>query len=51
MTRAEGRQALDLYVAWTLPEVYRTLVLERGWSLNRYENWLAELLIREFLAA
>jgi AcrR family transcriptional regulator len=44
------RQALDLYVAWTLPEVYRTLVLERGWSPNRYESWLAELLIREFLA-
>jgi AcrR family transcriptional regulator len=43
-------QALDLYVSWTLPEIYRTLVLERGWSLTRYENWLAELLIREFLA-
>jgi AcrR family transcriptional regulator len=45
------RQALDLYVSWTLPEIYRTLVLERGWSPNRYESWLAELLIREFLAA
>ena len=43
------RLALDLYVSWTLPEVYRTLVLERGWSPNRYENWLAELLIRELL--
>ena len=43
--------ALDLYVAWTLPEVYRTLVLERRWSANRYESWLAELLIRELLAA
>jgi AcrR family transcriptional regulator len=45
------RQALDLYVAWTLPEVYRALVLERGWSPTRYEHWLGELLIREFLAA
>jgi AcrR family transcriptional regulator len=45
------RQALDLYVAWTLPEVYRSLVLERGWSPTRYEHWLGELLIREFLAA
>jgi AcrR family transcriptional regulator len=44
-------EALDLYVAWTLPEVYRTLVLERGWSPKTYENWLAELLIREFLVA
>ena len=43
------RLALDLYVSWTLPEVYRTLVLERGWSPNKYENWLAELLIRELL--
>ena len=43
------RLALDLYVSWTLPEVYRTLVLERGWSPNMYENWLAELLIRELL--
>jgi AcrR family transcriptional regulator len=42
-------EALDLFVSWTLPEVYRTLVLERGWSPNRYEGWLAELLIREFL--
>jgi AcrR family transcriptional regulator len=44
-------EALDLYIAWTLPEVYRTLVLERGWSPKTYENWLAELLIREFLVA
>jgi hypothetical protein len=36
-------------VTWTLPEVYRTLVLERAWSPNKYENWLADLLIREFL--
>jgi AcrR family transcriptional regulator len=42
-------EALDLYATWTLPEVYRTLVLQRGWSNNKYENWLAELLIREFL--
>ena len=43
------RQAVDVYVTWTLPEVYRTLVLERGWSPNKYERWLADLLIREFL--
>jgi AcrR family transcriptional regulator len=42
-------QALDLYVSWTLPEVYRTLVLERGWPCSRYESWLSELLIRECL--
>jgi len=43
------RRALDLYVTWTLPEVYRTLVLERAWSPNKYERWLADLLIRELL--
>ena len=43
------RQALELYLTWTLPEVYRTLVLERAWSPNKYERWLADLLIREFL--
>ena len=44
-------EAVDLYVAWTLPEVYRTLVMERKWSPNRYERWLDQLLIREFLAS
>jgi AcrR family transcriptional regulator len=43
------RRALDLYVTWTLPEVYRTLVLERAWSPNKYEHWLADLLTRELL--
>jgi AcrR family transcriptional regulator len=43
-------QAIDLYVAWTLPDVYRTLVLERSWSPNRYERWLGELLARELLS-
>ena len=44
-------EALDLYVAWTLPEVYRTLVMERNWSPNRYERWLGQLLVREFLTS
>lgn len=44
-------EALDLYVAWTLPEVYRTLVMERNWSPHRYERWLGQLLVREFLAS
>lgn len=42
-------EALDLYVAWTLPEVYRTLVMDRNWSPIRYERWLGQLLVREFL--
>ena len=33
-------------VVWTLisPEVYRMLVLERGWSEPSYERWLAQAL-------
>lgn len=29
-------------MVWTLisPEVYRLLVLERGWSARMYEQWL-----------
>ena len=41
--------ALDLYVALTLPQVYRTLVVERGWSLDPYERWLATALNQELL--
>jgi AcrR family transcriptional regulator len=43
-------EALDLYVTLTVPEIYRTLVLERGWTVERYESWLAAALIRELLA-
>jgi AcrR family transcriptional regulator len=43
-------QALDLYVAATLPEVYHTLVTERGWSSDRYEGWLGDLLVSQITA-
>jgi AcrR family transcriptional regulator len=42
-------QALDVYITCTLPEIYRTLVTERGWPPHRYETWLSDLLIREML--
>jgi hypothetical protein len=38
-------------VTLTVPEIYRTLVVERGWSVDRYERWLAAALIGELLAA
>ena len=41
--------AADIYITLVLPEVYRTLVLERGWTAGRYENWLAATLIRQLL--
>ena len=38
-------------VVWTLCSlaVHDLLVLERGWSYERYESWLASALIRELL--
>jgi hypothetical protein len=47
LTRAA---ALDLFVTCTLPEVYRTLVLERRWALDRYECWLGALLVSQLLS-
>ncbi len=49
---APGRgadQARD--VVWTLisPEVYGLLVLDRGWTPDRYERWLAESLAAALL--
>jgi AcrR family transcriptional regulator len=38
-----------MYLTLVLPEVYRTLVIERGWTADRYENWLAEALSRQLL--
>ncbi len=42
-------EALDITLTLTLPEVYRTLVVERGWSPSRYETWLAETLAAQLL--
>ena len=43
------KRALDLYVTITLPEIFRTLVIERAWSSARYQQWLGDLLIQELL--
>lgn len=43
------QHSLDVYITLTLSEIYRSLVLERGWSPSRYEAWLAQALIRELL--
>lgn len=41
---------VDRYLALVLPEIYRTLVLERRWVIDRYETWLADALIHQLLA-
>lgn len=38
------RDAADLIHALASPELYRLLVVDRGWSQDRYEKWLASLL-------
>jgi AcrR family transcriptional regulator len=38
------RDAADLIHALMSPELYRLLVLDRGWSPERYEEWLASIL-------
>ena len=42
--------AADVFYALAGTEVYRALVQERGWSPERYEQWLFELACRELLA-
>jgi AcrR family transcriptional regulator len=42
-------QAVDIYVALVVPEIYRTLVLERGWTPERYETWLGDALVDQLL--
>ena len=40
----------DILWMYTGRDVYRMLVLERGWSSDQYESWLAETLIRTLVA-
>ena len=43
--------AADVIHALASPELYRLLVIERGWSSEKYERWLAETLASQLLAA
>jgi AcrR family transcriptional regulator len=44
-------RARDLIWLHTAPDTYRLLVLERGWSLDEYERWLAASLAAALLPA
>ena len=45
------RDAADLVHALLSPEMYRLLVLDRGWKPERYERWLTALLVDQLLAS
>jgi AcrR family transcriptional regulator len=44
------RDAADIIHALLSPELYRLLVVDRGWSPQRYETWLTETLLEQLLA-
>lgn len=45
------RDAGDIIHALASPEVFKLLVVDRGWSPKRYEKWLADTLVDQLLAA
>lgn len=47
----DERDAADIVHALASPEVYRLLVTDRGWSGQRYEQWLSSVLIDQLLPA
>jgi AcrR family transcriptional regulator len=44
------QDADDIVHALASPEAYRLLVIDRGWSPQRYESWLAQALGSQLLA-
>lgn len=44
------RDAADIIHALLSPELYHLLVVDRGWSRERYERWLTALLVDQLLA-
>ena len=45
------RDAADLIHALMSPELYRLLVIDRGWAVERYEQWLARTLTDQLTTA
>jgi AcrR family transcriptional regulator len=46
----DSARARDLLWALTSPELYQLLVIERGWSPDEYESWLATAITDALLA-
>ena len=42
-------KARDIYWAFTGRDLYRMCIIDRGWSSDEYEQWLAELLAKTLL--
>jgi TetR/AcrR family transcriptional regulator, regulator of autoinduction and epiphytic fitness len=49
--RLRERDAGDIIHALLSPEVYGLLVVERGWSPERYGTWLTQTLVDQLVAA
>jgi hypothetical protein len=47
--KLRDRDAADIIHALMSPEVYRLLVVDRGWQPDRYERWLTGILIDQLL--
>ncbi len=47
LTQAE---AAERYSALLSPELYQLVTVERGWSPQRYESWVVDILDRDLLA-
>ncbi|QDP99026.1 TetR/AcrR family transcriptional regulator [Microlunatus elymi] len=45
------RDAADIIHALMSPELYRLLVIDRGWKPDKYQSWLAGTLIDQLLSA
>lgn len=45
----DQEKAHDIFWAFTGRDLYRMLVIERGWSSQEYEAWLTELLVKTLL--
>ena len=43
------RDAADIIHAVLSPELYRLVVVDRGWTPQRYQRWVAELLAVQLL--
>ncbi|MEP7369459.1 MAG: helix-turn-helix domain-containing protein [Dermatophilaceae bacterium] len=48
-TGLDERAATDILWCFSNEEIYRELVQERGWSVDRYERWLTGSLVAQLL--